>query len=122
MTDFCYLEVLEGPQAGLGAVLDDRFLYEVGAGEECHLVLEDPSVEEVHAQLYVEQGQLVVVPLRGETWVNEHQIGESVFLVAGDSVAFGFLSSSPAPVSFGGSNVVVPDGERVNIVAGAHPT
>jgi type III secretion system (T3SS) inner membrane Yop/YscD-like protein len=102
VTDFCYLEVLEGPQAGLGAVLDDRFLYEVGAGEGCHLILDDTSVEEVHAQLYVEQGQLVVVPLRGETRVNEHQIDESVFLVAGDSVAFGAIRLSYEPLEEGG--------------------
>lgn len=98
MSDACYLEVLEGPQAGQGVVLDDRFLYEVGSGEDCHVVLEDPSVEEVHAQLYVEEGRLVVVPLAGQTQVNEHPIEEAVFLAAGDWIGFGAVRLSYEPL------------------------
>ena len=101
MTDFCYLEVLEGLQAGQGVVLDARFLYEVGSGEDCHLVLTDSGVEEVHAQFYVEAGQLVVVPLSGETRVNDHSIEESVFLVAGDWVSFGSARLSYEPLETG---------------------
>lgn len=101
MTDFCYIEVLDGPQAGLGAVLDDRFLYEVGSSPDCHLVISDPSVEEVQAQLYVDQGQLVVVPLRGETSVNAHVIEECVFLAAGDAIAFGSIRLSYEPLEAG---------------------
>lgn len=98
MTDFCYLEVLAGPQAGLGVVLDDGFLYEIGSGADCHLVLSDESVVEVQAQLYVEQEQLVVVPLRGQTRVNEHLIEESVFLEAGDELTLGGTTLSYEPL------------------------
>lgn len=101
MTDFCYLEVLEGLQAGQGVVLDDRFLYEVGSDEACHLVIGDPGVEAVHAQFYVERGELVVVPLAGETWVNDHVVQESVFLSAGDWVRFGDARLSYEPLEAG---------------------
>ena len=60
MSEFGYLEVLAGSQAGLGLVLDSDYLYEIGCGEGCHLLLNDRSVKPLHAKTHVHEGRLVL--------------------------------------------------------------
>ena len=60
MSEFGYLEVFWGSQAGLGLGLDSEYLYEIGSGEGCHLALQDSSVTPLHAKAHVHEGRLVL--------------------------------------------------------------
>ena len=80
---FGYLEVRRGPLLGRGLELAADYLYEVGAGEECHLQLSSEGVAEVHVQLHVHEGRLVLTTL-AETRVNGFPVTGSVYLDPGD--------------------------------------
>ncbi|HBP22228.1 MAG TPA: hypothetical protein DEA08_31155, partial [Planctomycetes bacterium] len=83
MEAFGYLEVRRGPLLGRGLELAADYLYEVGAGEECHLQLSSEGVAEVHVQLHVHEGRLVLTTL-AETRVNGFPVTGSVYLDPGD--------------------------------------
>lgn len=90
MSEFGYLEVLAGSQAGLGLVLDSDYLYEIGCGEGCHLLLNDRSVKPLHAKTHVHEGRLVLTASgSGPVSVNSHEVSGSVFVEPGDVLSVG---------------------------------
>jgi DNA-binding NtrC family response regulator len=74
----CQLAVLSGPETG--RVVDvDHMPFTVGKGEECDLVLTEPTVSRTHFSIESEQGAFVIRDLSSTngTWIDQFRIKEA---------------------------------------------
>ena len=74
----CQLAVLSGPETG--RVVDvDHMPFTVGKGEECDLVLTEPTVSRTHFSIEIEQGAFVIRDLSSTngTWIDQFRIKEA---------------------------------------------
>jgi DNA-binding NtrC family response regulator len=74
----CQLAVLSGPETG--RIVDvDHMPFTVGKGEECDLVLTEPTVSRTHFSIESEQGAFVIRDLSSTngTWIDQFRIKEA---------------------------------------------
>ena len=74
----CQLAVLSGPETG--RIVDvDHMPFLVGKGEECDLVLTEPTVSRTHFSIESEQGAFVIRDLSSTngTWIDQFRIKEA---------------------------------------------
>ncbi|MGE0708964.1 MAG: FHA domain-containing protein [Planctomycetota bacterium] len=93
-----FIEVLSGARQGTRLELDPRYLYEVGASEECHLELPGEGLATLHARLHVHEGRLVLTDLEaGATTINGFAVSGAVYVEPGDELGFASAKVRFAP-------------------------
>lgn len=79
--------------------------YTIGRGDDCSIVVDDPSLAETHARLFEEDGTAYIEPVEAETQVNGAAISERTALTDSDQLSFGSIDLSvsiqavPPPLS-----------------------
>jgi pSer/pThr/pTyr-binding forkhead associated (FHA) protein len=84
-----YLDIVSGPGAGTGHVVEGKL--NVGRGRSADLALDDPAVSSEHASISVEGLTLVIEDLGSSngTFVNGERIEDAVRLGVGDRIRVG---------------------------------
>ena len=68
--------------------------YTIGRGEDCSVVVDDPSLAETNARILEEDGTAYVEPVSGETKVNGTTVSARTALTDSDQLSFGSIELS----------------------------